>query len=152
MQDEFGFSSSSWADHSGKNKADRRSPRKKLIQKQSFTLIFLMRPKIRTSMVDGKNEHLPSVLLFSDFFPASDNSAINTLKISFSWAFEWYMWRLNLIFTVLMAELSEAGKKSEKNKTERRCSFFPSTMAIRVLGLIKKSSLNDCFWISFLRW
>ena len=48
-----------------------------------------------------------------------------------------------------MPELSEVGKKSEKNKTEGRCSFFPSTMAARVLGLIKKASLNGCFWISF---
>ena len=34
-------------------------------------------------------------------------------------------------------------------KTEGRCLFFPSTMAVRVLGLIKKASLNDSFWISF---
>ena len=68
MQDEFGFSSSSWADHSGKNKADRRSPRKKLIQKQSFKLTFLMRPKTGTAMANGKNEHLPSVLFSSYFF------------------------------------------------------------------------------------
>ena len=57
----------------------------------------------------------------------------------------------NLIFTAFMAELSEAGKKIQKNKREGRCSFFPLAMAVPVLGLIKKVSLNDCFWISFLR-
>ena len=49
-----------------------------------------------------------------------------------------------------MAELFEAGKKIEKNKTEGRCQFFPLAMSVLVLGLIKKVSLNDCFWISFL--
>ena len=57
----------------------------------------------------------------------------------------------NLILVVFMAALSEAGKKLEKNKTEGRCSLFPLATAVPVLGLIKKASLNDCFWISFLR-
>ena len=54
-----------------------------------------------------------------------------------------------LICRVFMAELSEAGKKFEKNRTEGRCSFFPLAMAVWVLDLIKKASLNDSFWISF---
>ena len=64
----------STADHSRKNEADRRSQRKKLIQKQSFKLTFFIKPKTGTAMANGKNEHLPFVLFFSDFLSASDNS------------------------------------------------------------------------------
>ena len=37
-----------------KNELDRRSQRKKLIQKQPFKLAFLMSPKTRTAMANKK--------------------------------------------------------------------------------------------------
>ena len=69
-------------DHRRKNELHLHYQRKKT--EAVICLAFLMRPKTRTAMVDGKNEHFPSVLFFSDFLPASDNSAINALKIGFS--------------------------------------------------------------------
>ena len=66
-----------------KNEADHRSQREKLVRKQPFKLAFLMRPKTRAAMVDEKNEYLPSVLVFSNFLLASDNSAIKTVEIRF---------------------------------------------------------------------
>ena len=42
-------------------------------------------------------------------------------------------------------------KKLEKIKQKENLYFFVLAMAVPVLGLIKKASLSDCFWISFLR-
>ena len=59
-------------------------------------------------------------------------------------------WKTDLAGTSL--ELCEARKKLEKIKEKKNLHFSQLAMAVPVLGLVKKVSLNGCFWISFLRW
>ena len=51
--------------------------------------------------------------------------------------------------TVIFLELCEAREELEKIKQKENLHFF--LLAVPVLGLIKKASLNGSFWISFLR-
>ena len=60
------------------------------------------------------------------------------------------LWKTGL--TVILFELCEARKKLEKIKQKGDLHFFPLAMALPVLGLIKKVSLNGCFWINFVCW
>ena len=53
--------------------------------------------------------------------------------------------------TVIFLELCEARKKLKKIKHKKNLHFFLLAIAGPVLGLIKKASLNGCFWTSFLR-
>ena len=50
---------------------------------------------------------------------------------------------------VISLELCEARKKSEKIKQKEDLHFFLLVMTVPVLGLIKNTGLNGCFWISF---
>ena len=51
---------------------------------------------------------------------------------------------------VIFPGLCEARKKSEKIKQKEDFYFFLLAMAVLVLGLMKKASLNGCFWINVL--
>ena len=51
----------------------------------------------------------------------------------------------------MFLELCEARKKLEKIKQKGNLHFFLLAMAVPVLCLIKKVSLNGCFWISLVR-
>ena len=55
-------------------------------------------------------------------------------------------------FTVIFLELCGARKTSEKIKQKEDLHFFLLAIAVPVLGLIKKASLNGCFWIGFWLW
>ena len=63
-----------------KNQSDRRSQRKKLIQKQPFKVSFLMRPKTGTAMANRKKWRVFFCFIFSDFFLASHNSRKITVR------------------------------------------------------------------------
>ena len=53
---------------------------------------------------------------------------------------------------VIFLELCEARKNIEKIKQKEDLHFSLLAIAVPVLGLIKKASLNGCYWISFLGW
>ena len=53
------------------------------------------------------------------------------------------------LILVIFLELCETRKKLEKIKQEESLHFFLLAIVVPVLSLIKKASLNGCFWISF---